>query len=343
MSSVDFRDSVKVSDYTKPYIVVEMNTSHFGEISLAKQMIDHAVDAGANCVKFQSWTEDSLYSEEYYAQNPIARKFVKKFSFDETQLFELAEYSLSRKISFASTPYSRQEVDFLVEECNVPFIKIASMDLNNLPFLKFIGAKGVPIILSTGMGEEREISDALVALTSTGNTSIVLLHCISLYPTPTEILNLNNILGLRESFPDFPIGFSDHSEGINAAIASTALGAALIEKHFTLDKTRIGMDNQMAIEFAELKELVKSCSETATSLGSRTRVLSEMEFSKRSSMRRSLVARIDLEPGDILSEDNLEAKRPGTGLPPSASASVLGRKLKHKLLKGAVLNSRDLM
>ena len=258
MASIKFSDSRLVSDYSEPYIVAEMNTSHFGDLSQAKLMIDQAISAGVDCVKFQSWTEDTLYSDSYYVENPIAKRFIKKFSFAESDLLELATYSNSKGVSFASTPYSDAEVDFLVEKCNVPFLKIASMELNNIPFLEYIGSKMIPVVLSTGMGEDFEIKNAVNAIMKSGNSQIIVLHCVSIYPTPAELMNLRNIEGLRELLPGLPIGFSDHSEGIYMSIAATALGAALIEKHFTLDRHKQGADHGYALEPREFETYVRN-------------------------------------------------------------------------------------
>ena len=256
MAICNFRDGAKVADFTGPYIVAEVNSSHGGSIDRAKQMIDVSAQIGCNCVKFQSWSADSLYSKTYYDAVPYSKRFVTKFSLKPTQLKELAEYCASKNIAFSSTPYCEEEVDFLIEECNVPYIKIASMEINNPRFLEYIAKKKIPVVLSTGMSTFEEVENAVKILEGGGTGDIVILHCVSIYPTILETVNLNNIVGLREKFPRYPIGFSDHTEGDSAAVAATTLGAALIEKHLTLDKTRAGMDNSMATEPAEFKTLV---------------------------------------------------------------------------------------
>ena len=219
MTGFHLSDQSFVGDYEEPYIVAEINTSHFGKVDLAIRMVEEAKSVGVNCVKFQSWTEESLYSNTYYVLNPIAKRFLKRFSLSESELLVVAKHCSSIGIGFASTPYSQSEVDFLVDGCHVPFIKIASMDLNNLPFIRYIANKGVPIVLSTGMGSLIEIKKAVSVIADTGNKRIVILHCVSLYPTNHEDIHLKNILGLRDAFPAYPIGFSDHSVGIEMAIA----------------------------------------------------------------------------------------------------------------------------
>jgi N-acetylneuraminate synthase len=251
----------------------------------------------------------------------------KKFSFSEEELKEVAEYSKKRGISFSSTPYSHSEVDFLIEKCNAPYVKVASMDLNNYHFLDYIAKKGVPIILSTGMGELEEIHRAVETIVKAGNKNICLLHCISIYPPETNTIQLRNISGLRNEFPDYPIGFSDHSIGTEIASAAVALGACMIEKHFTLDRTKIGMDNQIALEPEEMSMLVKNCLNVQIALGEEKRTVLPAEVEQRKKMRRSIVTAKDLKAGTMLKEDDLDTKRPGTGLPPVKLKDLIGKRL----------------
>ena len=257
MASIKLISGRELSDYGRPYFVAEVNSSHNGNVEVAKQMIAAAAEAGCDCVKFQSWSAESLYSQSYYKDNPIAKRIVAKFSLTAEQLKDMAAYAREIGIDFSSTPYSYEEVDYLIDECQVPFVKIASMDLNNLKYLRYIAKKNVPIVLSTGMSTMDEIKRAVKTIEDEGNKQICLLHCISIYPPETETIHLNNIIGLREVFPNYPIGFSDHSHGVEMAVAATALGAALIEKHLTLDSKKIGMDNQMATEPEEMAQMVR--------------------------------------------------------------------------------------
>jgi N-acetylneuraminate synthase len=252
---------------------------------------------------------------------------VKKFSLTQEQLRDMAEYSRSKGIDFSSTPYSREEVDWLVDECKAPFIKVASMDLNNYLYLRYIAKKGVPIVLSTGMSEMEEIRKAVQTIEDAGNKQICLLHCISIYPPEFETIHLHNILGLREAFPNYPIGFSDHSHGVEMAVAATALGAALIEKHLTLDRTKIGMDNQMATETEEMKQMVDCCIRTQIAMGNKERVVREAEQVQMKKMRRSVIVTRDIKAGEILQLADLDAKRPGTGIPADKIESLVGKKL----------------
>ena len=325
MTTIELSDSTILGDFHKPYIVAEINTSHFGNMETAKEMIVQAKEAGCDCVKFQSWSAETLYSKTYYDENPIAKRFIKKFAFSEVELAEVAEYSKKTGIAFSSTPYSRSEVDFLLEKCNVPYIKVASMDLNNYPFLDYIARTGTPIVLSTGMGELEEIKKAVETIEKIGNKNICILHCISIYPSETSTIRLNNILGLRENFPDYPIGFSDHSLGTEIASAAVALGACMIEKHLTLDRTKIGMDNQMAIEPEEMVLLVRNCHNVQIALGDTRRIVFPAEMEQRKKIRRSIVAVNDLKAGTKLTVEDLDFKRPGTGLPPDKINELVGK------------------
>jgi sialic acid synthase SpsE len=329
MSIVKLRNGRVIGDYLEPYIVAELNTSHFGDMEIAREMIRQAKNAGCDCVKFQSWSAETLYCESYYKtkENSIAKRIVKKFSIDNLQLKALSKYSSELGIDFSSTPYSIEEAVFLVEECNVPFVKIASMELNNLPYLTQLGELGVPLVLSTGMGNPTEIMNAVRTIEETGNQQIVILHCTSVYPSQPVIIRLQNVAGLRIEFPRYPIGFSDHSVGLEIPAASIALGACLVEKHFTLDSKRIGMDNQMATEPEEMAMMVRACHNVHAAMGGAARVLSSQEMEQIPKMRRSVVSKRPIPAGVKITIEDIEFKRPGTGIAPSDMDKVLGRQL----------------
>lgn len=317
----------KIINSGEPYIVAELNSSHNGKIDVAKQMIDVAKECGCDAVKFQSWSPESLYCCEYFEQNPISKRMVSSFSLKPKELLELSEYCNDAGVDFSSTPYSVEEVDFLVDRCKAPFVKVASMDVNNLPYLRYIAKKEVPIVLSTGMATLEEIKEAVSEIEYAGNHNICILHCVSLYPVEAQLVNLNNMVMLKEEFPDYAIGYSDHTSGSEVACASVGLGAALIEKHFTLDNKKIGWDNQMATEPAEMKILVDHCRRAYRSLGSYERSLMPGELEQRKKMRRSIVAASHLKAGHVLEEGDLAAKRPGDGIPVNESKRIIGQTL----------------
>lgn len=343
MAKCIFSDGTVIGDGNKPYIVAEVNSSHGGNIETAKKMVDTAKEIGCNCVKFQSWSTDSLYSTSYYRENPIAKRIVKKFSLTFAQQKEMAEYCRQIGIAFASTPYSKDEVDFLVSECDVPFIKVASMDLVNGPFLTHIAKTGKPIVLATGMSYLDEIRQAVSLIEKNGNRNLCLLHCISVYPAEASLINLRNMTMLQKEFPEYPVGFSDHSIGTEMAAAATAMGAALIEKHFTLDKSIIGMDNAMATEPEEFSQLVKQCENVYYGLGNEDRTLGDQELKQRQKMQRSVVVTRSMKKGEILTLEDLDLKRPGVGIPPNEMESLKGRTLNRDVEADTLLRKEDLL
>jgi N-acetylneuraminate synthase len=322
---VKLNNDTEIENYGKPYFIAELNTSHFGNIETAKQMIDEAMASGCDCVKFQSWSAGTLYSNTYYRQNPVAKRFVDKFSFGPEQLKELSKYAHDRGISFASTPYSRDEVDFLLKHCSVPFIKIASMEINNYSYLEYVAKTGTAIILSTGMADQQEITRAVDCIVDAGNKNLCILHCVSIYPAEPETINLNNIKMLRKLHPELPIGYSDHTIGAATPIAAVALGAAIIEKHFTLDAKKIGMDNQMAMEPENFRSMIADCNTAWRSLGSAKRMVSEAELLQRANMRRSIVSKRTIPAGAVIEIGDIEFKRPGDGFSPAEIDLVVGK------------------
>jgi N-acetylneuraminate synthase len=342
MSVVRLRNGREIGDYMKPYIVAELNTSHFGDLEIARDMIRQAKAAGCDCVKFQSWSAETLYCDSFYKGNSIAKRIVKKFALENAELQALAHYAAEIDIDFSSTPYAIQEARFLVEQCHVPFVKIASMELDNLPYLTELGKLGVPLVLSTGMGNIDEIIRAVQTIQATGNQQIIILHCTSVYPSAPKIIRLQNIAGLRAEFPQYPIGYSDHSIGLEIPAASVALGACLIEKHFTLDSKRVGMDNQMATEPADMHAMVRSCHNVHNAMGGNARLLCTEEKEQIPKMRRSMVSKLDLQAGTILAEHHIEFKRPGTGISPADHQLYLGRSVQVSVERGNVIQPQDL-
>lgn len=332
-----------IGDNEPPYFIAEVNSSHNGSIDVAKEMIDKIKEIGADAVKFQSWSSSSLYSKDYYKENPISKRFFDKFSFDNNKFNEIVDYCKNKDISFASTPYSNSEVDYLIKIAKVPFIKIASMDINNYLYLEYIAKTGSAIVLSTGMSTYDEVGKAIEILKSCGNKNLCVLHCVSLYPVAYKDINLNNILYLKEKYKDIPIGFSDHSIGYEIPSAAIALGACLIEKHFTLDKNKIGMDNQMATEPEEFRKMVEACKNVYDSLGILDRVVLDAEKEQLRKMRRSIVTKTKLQAGAILKLEDIDFKRPADGISPDKYVDIIGKKLKIDKDEGSILYYDDLI
>ena len=342
MADVEFRNSRKIGDFESPYFIAEVNTSHFGNIETAKEMILKAKECSCDCVKFQSWSADSLYSENFYLENPIAKRMFSKFSFSAEDLKLLSDFCDQQEIDFASTPYSIDEVNFLVEDTKAPFIKVASMDLTNLPFLKYIANTDMPIVLSTGMATYQEVGAAVEAITQEGNDQLTILHCVATYPVDAKDVRLMNMLALRDSFPNCPVGYSDHTIGLEVPCAAVAHGACIIEKHFTLDRSRIGMDNQMATESGDFEKMISLCHSVHSSLGGKDRVLSDAEIGQKEKMTRSLVALRDLPIGHTIALEDFCAKRPGTGIPVSQADLLIGKKVISEIKANHLIVSENL-
>ena len=350
---IQINKTKKIFNYSEPYIIAEIGANHNGDIDLAKKIIDSAKECGADAVKFQSWTPSSLIAKEEYDRNQTyndgdggkkhfgsLKEMVQKYYLREEQHFELKAYCEEIGIDFCSSPFSNAEVNLLVK-LDVPFLKIASMDINNLELLKHMAKTQKPILLSTGMSTISEIGKAVKTIEAEGNRQIIILHCISIYPPEYEDIHLNNIKMLQQTF-DYPIGFSDHTIGTSIPLASVALGACVIEKHFTLDKDMPGWDHQISADPKELKEIVRESKNIQQALGSFSRIVSEDEESKKLKFRRSIVAGRTLKNGEVLKLEDLEVKRPGTGIAPDEIKYVVGRTLNRDINTDDLILWKDL-
>lgn len=355
MAEITLQNGRVISDYGKPYVIAELGSNHNGDMELARKLIEEAKKAGADCVKFQSWSKDTIFSKKVYEDNYFLKddyrnrtdytleEIVDEFSISEQELLEMAEICRRVGIDFSSSPFSKREVDFLVDECKAPFVKIASMDLNNYPFLRYVAGKNVPIVLATGLSELWEIDQAVRTIEEAGNHQIILLHCISVYPPKFTDIHLNNIHTLRNTYPDYPIGFSDHSLGVEIPTAAVALGSCIIEKHFTLDKEMFGWDHKISADPTELRALVDAAEHVYLAMGSTRRTVNEDELIKREAFRRSIVATKDLPAGTVLTEEDLDFKRPGTGITPGEVERLIGRTLKRPVAYDQMLSWEDMV
>jgi N,N'-diacetyllegionaminate synthase len=326
---------MEIGPGSPPYIIAEIGSNHNGDMKLCHRLIDAAADAGAHAVKFQSWSDKSLIAEEEYARNTeysdkkkhfgTLKEMVTAYQLTADQHHEAHAHCKARGIAFCSTPFSVEEVD-LLEELDVPFFKIASMDVVHLPLLRYVATKKRPIVISTGMATLGEIEEAVQTIRAEGNEQIVLLHCVSIYPPEYGAIHLRNMMTLQRAF-DVPVGFSDHTLGTAIPLAAIAMGACIIEKHFTLDQDMEGWDHAISANPAQLMSIVTEGRNIFTALGESHRVVSPEEIEKRKKFRRSLVARRQLDRDHLLSEADLDAKRPGTGISPNELRYVLGRRL----------------
>ena len=329
----------EINNFCKPYIIAEIGANHNGSMKLAKKLIRQAKKAGADSAKFQSWSKNNLFSKSIYEKNKTLEKQLDEWSLDYTQLTELKETCEKEKIDFSCTPISKQDVDFLVDELNVDFIKIASMDLNNILFLEYVASKNKPIILSTGLGSYDEIKEAVNVITKR-NSSLILLHCVSIYPPKINHINLNNIDMLREKF-GLPVGFSDHFPDETFSLAAVAKGACVIERHFTLDKKMDGWDHSISSDLEGMKNLVRKSKLINQSLGSYNRIVYEDDKKQRELMRRSVVAARNIKKGESIRRKDLIFKRPGTGIPLDKIDSLIGKKSNKDIIKGSLIEWAD--
>ena len=342
-----------IANFTRAYVIAELGANHNGDMAIARKLIDQAKQAGCDCVKFQSWTKDSIFAAQVYQENRFLsddyrnrtdhtlESIVDEFSISEHELWEMCIYCARVGIDFASTPFSRREVDFLVNDLEADFIKVASMDLNNYPFLDYIARKGRTVMLSTGLGTLDEIERAVTTIENAGNRSIVILHCVSLYPPDDSQVHLRNMDMLRENYPEYPVGFSDHTLGTMVPIAAIARGAAVIEKHFTLDKSMDGWDHKVSATVDEMAVITEAARRLPAALGSYRRTLSEDDHKKIPAFRRSVVAARPIKAGQVITQDDLDCKRPGTGLPPEAMGPIIGRTAKRDIAYDKVLDGDD--
>jgi len=341
-----------VRNFEKPYIIAEIGANHNGDIELAKKLIDQAAEAGADCAKFQSWTKDSIFSRKVYEENYFLKddyrnrndysleEIVEEFSLGKDEFIELKNYCDEKNIDFGCSPFSKDEVDFLVDTLHVPFIKVASMDLNNFPFLSYIASKQVPIILATGLSEMSEIDEAVRTIEKHHN-KIVLLHCVSNYPPRDEHVNLRNITMLQNYYSSYSVGFSDHTIGVEIPLASVALGVSVIEKHFTLDKEMFGWDHKVSADYNDLIQIVQGSKRIVEALGSYRRHLTSYDAEKIPAFRRSIVAARHIPEGKTIEHADLNFKRPGTGIEPRFVDFIIGKKAKKEIKHDTLLTLED--
>ena len=318
----------------KVFIIAEAGVNHNGDINLAYKMIDEAKKANVDCIKFQTFNSSNLVSK--YAQKADYQKkttgdgsqidMLKKLELTYSDFTSIKEYCNKIGICFISTPFDIDSIEFL-DSLDIPFWKIPSGEITNYPYLKTIAKTERPVILSTGMSTIDDIRQAINVLTQNGTTNIKLLHCNTEYPTPYEDVNLNAMKTMHDIF-GYEVGYSDHTKGIEIPVAAVAMGATVVEKHFTLDRNMEGPDHKASLEPNELSEMVKSIRNVEKSFGNGIKVPSESEKKNINIARKSIVAKKDIKKGDIFTEDNITTKRPGSGISPMKWNDIIGVRAK---------------
>ena len=313
-------------------IIAEAGVNHNGNMDIAKRLIDAAADAGVDYVKFQTFKTENLVSfnaptaeyQKAVTQETSQYAMLKRLELNEQQHIELIEYCNKKGVKFLSTAFDMDSID-LLESLNLDLWKIPSGEITNYPYLARIAATGKPIIMSTGMCDTSDINNALDALIENGATkeSITLLHCNTQYPTPYEDVNLLAMNTIKSDY-GLATGYSDHTQGIEIPVAAVALGACVIEKHFTLDRNMEGPDHKASLEPAELKKMVEAIRIVEQALGSASKTVSPSEAQNKSIARKSIVAKRNIHKGETLTEDNITVKRPGNGISPMKWREVIG-------------------
>ena len=314
-------------------IIAEAGVNHNGSISKAKKMIDVAAEAGADIVKFQTFTAEKLviktaekanYQKKNSDENESQFQMLKKLELDRNNHKILIEYCKQKNIQFLSTAFDHQSIN-LLEELDIPIFKVPSGEITNLPYLRHIGSIGKPVLMSTGMSTISEVKNAMSILLNAGlkKDDLTILHCNSEYPSPMKDVNLKAIQTLQNEL-DVKVGYSDHTLGIEVPVAAVAIGATVIEKHFTLDRNLSGPDHSTSLEPFELKNMVSAIRNIEMALGDGMKKPSASEKKNILIARKSIVSKRGIKKGELFSEENLTVKRPGNGISPMKWDEILG-------------------
>jgi N,N'-diacetyllegionaminate synthase len=320
----------------KTFIIAEAGVNHNGSLEMAFQLIDVAVAAGADAVKFQTFKAEKViavnapkadYQQKTTDSDKSQLEMVKKLELDESAHTRLYQHCQHKGIQFLSTPFDLESIDLLYR-LGLEIFKIPSGEITNLPYLRKLGALKKRLILSTGMADLGEIEDALDVLTESGTSlsNITVLHCNTEYPTPFEDVNLRAMLTIQNAFPGIAVGYSDHTNGIEVPIAAVAMGASVIEKHFTLDRNLPGPDHRASLEPPELSAMISGIRNIEKALGTGIKKPSPSELKNKPIARKSIVAASPIKEGEAFTEMNITVKRPGTGITPMRWDEIIGRK-----------------
>ena len=326
------------------FIIAEAGVNHNGNREMALKMVDAAKAAGADAVKFQTFRAEKIvtpdapmavYQRQATGIDEFQLQMLKRLELSPEAHRELQAYCRERDLLFLSTPFDEESADFL-EMLGIPAFKVPSGEITNMPFLEHIAGKGRPIILSTGMSSLEEVRAAADLIRKIGNNYLILLHCVSAYPANAADANLRAMQTMERAF-DVPVGYSDHTLGVEVALAAVALGACVIEKHFTLDRNLSGPDHRASLEPDELRTLVSGVRTVEAALGHGRKEPAPCEAETASVARKSVVAARHIPAGAVLTEEMVALKRPGSGLHPSLLSLLLGRKARHDIPAGTLL------
>lgn len=314
------------------FMIAEAGVNHNGDIEIAKQLVDEAAKAGADAVKFQTFKAEALVSKdakkadyqlETTGQSESQYEMLKKLELTPDMHEQLIAYCREKQIMFLSTPFDIDSLHYLVQ-CGVEIIKVPSGEITNYPYLREVGRTGKRVIISSGMSTLEEVREAVGVLRDNGSTDITALHCNTEYPTPYRDVNLRAMLTMSDQL-GVSVGYSDHTQGIEIPIAAAALGAVVIEKHFTLDRTMEGPDHKASLEPTELRAMIEAVRNIELALGDGVKTPSQSEKKNMEIVRKSIVAKWPIRAGERFTEDNLTTKRPGSGISPMRWNDVVGK------------------
>lgn len=334
----------------KIFIIAEAGVNHNGNINLAYKMVDEAKKAGVDCIKFQTFKTEKIITKdakkaEYQEKNTENKEtqyeMLKKLELTYDEFKKLKKYCEEKEIMFLSTPDEEESLNFLIDELNMEIIKIGSGEISNYIYLEKIAQKNKPIILSTGMSTLGEVEKALEIIKKYNNQKITLLHCTTNYPCPIEEVNLSAMLTLKEAFK-LDVGYSDHTLGIEIPIAATALGATVIEKHFTLDKNLDGPDHKASLDSLELTKMVEAIRNIEKALGNGIKQPNASENKIKEVVRRKIIIFKNLKKGHILKEEDLIFKRSNNGIEAEFYKIIIGKKIKRDLKEETIISWDDL-
>jgi len=327
------------------FIIAEAGINHNGNIDIAREMIIKAKESGASAIKFQTFTTEDFVSNkaETYSYLSNGKQITesmfdmfKRHEFSREQWLQIIDCCKTNNILFLTTPQNQKDLDMMLSIIDLKMLKVGADDLTNLDLLKYYASKMIPMIISAGMAYISEIEDAILAIRGAGNNNITVLHCVSSYPASAEEVNLGKIKTIKEAF-NVEVGFSDHTEGNIASIGAVALGASVIEKHFTLDKNMEGPDHWFSINPAELTELVNSIRFIEICMRGKEICPTGKEQDMRKLARRSIVAKRNIAAGEMILEDSICYKRPGTGIPPKDIKYILLRTAKNDIKQNELI------
>ena len=340
---------INIFGCNKTFIIAEAGVNHNGDIDIARKLIDVAVDAGADAVKFQTFSADGLvtknapkadYQNKTTDKNESQYDMLKKLELSKEDHEILIDYCNDKNIQFMSTPFDFDSVD-LLEKLGLEMYKIGSGDLTNIPLLKYIAKLGKPMIVSTGMADIGEVEEAVNAIQEMGNNKLILLHCVSNYPAAYEEVNLKAMDTMKQAFK-LPVGYSDHTKGIEVPIAAVAMGARVIEKHFTLDKNMEGPDHKASLNPEELSMMIKSIRNVEKSFGNGVKKSTKAEMKNIKIVRKSLVINKAKKIGQIIRNKDIDIKRPSIGIEPKFKNIIIGMKLTNNVEADHLLTWEDL-